>query len=331
MIDTSSWKEFYLKDLFGQCKRGTRITKTDRIEGNIPFVTAGENNEGVSEKIGNIEAITYNNALTIDMFGNCFYHNYPFKCDDNILIFTNEHINSFTGLFLATIILQDKYRYSYGNQYRQNNYNKHVIKLPSTPSGEPNWQYMEDFIDGLHSKPITTANKSHELPLKVEEWGEFRVGDLFEIVNGSGITKEEIEDHPGELKAIQSGEENNGCIGMIDQQYCIDKKYAVYEKPVLTVARSGSAGFVSYQKYGCVVGDSAKLLILKKKEYINDGVMLFLQTILTTLRFKYAYGRKVTQEKYRNEIIKLPITPNGDPDWKFMEDYIKSLPYGDRL
>lgn len=29
--------------------------------------------------------------------------------------------------------------------------------------------------------------------------------------------------------------------------------------------------------------------------------------------------------------VKLPITPQGTPDWQFMEDYIKSLPYGDRL
>ena len=25
--------------------------------------------------------------------------------------------------------------------------------------------------------------------------------------------------------------------------------------------------------------------------------------------------------------IKLPVTPEGNPDWQFMEDYIKSLPF----
>lgn len=29
--------------------------------------------------------------------------------------------------------------------------------------------------------------------------------------------------------------------------------------------------------------------------------------------------------------IKLPATPDGKPDWQWMESYIKSLPYGDRL
>ena len=30
-------------------------------------------------------------------------------------------------------------------------------------------------------------------------------------------------------------------------------------------------------------------------------------------------------------LLKLPIDIDGNPDWQFMEDYIKSLPYGDRL
>ena len=75
---------------------------------------------------------------------------------------------------------------------------------------------------------------------------------------------------------------------------------------------------------------------------------LFLQTILSVNRIKYAYGRKVTEGKYMNDYIKLPVVHNSDgtiyidmkspysekgyvPDWKFMENYIRALPYGDRL
>ena len=45
---------------------------------------------------------------------------------------------------------------------------------------------------------------------------QFRVSDLFKIFNGKGITKNEIRQHPGTLSAIQSGEENNCCIGYIN-------------------------------------------------------------------------------------------------------------------
>ena len=60
------------------------------------------------------------------------------------------------------------------------------------------------------------------------------------------------------------------------------------------------------------------------------------------------HGRKMTAERISLEIIRLPIQHNADrtpyidpnrtysdygyvPDWQFMEDYMKALPYGDRL
>ena len=165
-LNVDDWSDFLLKDIFGKAIRGTRITTLDRIEGNIPFITAGESNQGVSELISNKEAITYNNAITIDMFGNAFYHNYDFKCDDNILVMKNEYLNSYVGNFIASILCKDKYRYSYGRQYRQSDYNTHTISLPiqhnedGTPkidltykySNEgfiPDWNFMEEYIKSL--------------------------------------------------------------------------------------------------------------------------------------------------------------------------------------
>ena len=165
------------------------------------------------------------------------------------------------------------------------------------------------------------------MKFNINDWKPFKVSDLFSIHNGKGITKEEIADNPGDFIAVQSGEENNGVLGKISLDYCKSKKYTFSEKPCLTVARTGSAGFVSFQIHGCVVGDSAKILLLKKKDATVEHY-IFLQTVLSAIRYKYAYGRKVTETKYKNEIVILPIinTDNGYiPDWQFMEDYIKSL------
>ena len=49
-------------------------------------------------------------------------------------------------------------------------------------------------------------------------WKPFQVNDIFEVLNGKGITKQEISDHQGELPAVQSGEKNNGVIGDMDQE-----------------------------------------------------------------------------------------------------------------
>ena len=103
-------------------------------------------------------------------------------------------------------------------------------------------------------------------------------------MNGKGITQEEIDENPGDFAAVQSAEENNGVMGKIDLDYCKSMNYTFTEKPCLTVARSGSAGFVSYQVFGCVVGDSAKILLLPD-EIATETNYLFLRTLLTANRF----------------------------------------------
>jgi hypothetical protein len=177
--------------------------------------------------------------------------------------------------------------------------------------------------------------------LDISQWKEFKVSAILTIHNGKGITKEEIEDNEGDFTVVQSGEENNGVLGKISRNYCKKKNYTISERPCLTVARSGSAGYVSFQIGGCVVGDSAKILLLNEN-IASIELYVFLQTLLTSNRFKYAYGRKVTESKYMNDVIKLPIKHNEDgtpfidaskkycdegyvPDWKYMENYIKSL------
>ncbi len=40
------------------------------------------------------------------------------------------------------------------------------------------------------------------------DFAEFKVGDIFEIYNGAGVTKEEITDFPGDIEAVQSGAPN---------------------------------------------------------------------------------------------------------------------------
>lgn len=179
------------------------------------------------------------------------------------------------------------------------------------------------------------------MKLNIDDWKEFQIGSIFSIYNGKGITKEEIEDNPGGFPAVQSGEDSNGILGRIDLDYCKSMHYTLSEQPCLTVARSGSAGFVAFQPDGCVVGDSAKILLLKKGTPSRNQY-LFLQTILSANRFKYAYGRKVTAEKYGNDIIRLPVvrTPDGAPviddthtysvqgfipDWTYMERYMGAL------
>lgn len=102
--------------------------------------------------------------------------------------------------------------------------------------------------------------------LNMENWKNFRISEIFfKFINGKGITEQEIKDNPGSLAAVQSSSENNACMGFIDEAYCKEMNYKIISQPCLTVARSGSAGYVSFQPKGCVIGDSAKALIIREK------------------------------------------------------------------
>ena len=153
-------------------------------------------------------------------------------------------------------------------------------------------------------------------------WRQFCVGELFDIIGGKGITKQEIYEHPGSLPAIQSGEDNFGRIGYLDKDYCITKKYAISKGECLTVARSGSSGYVGYQDTQCVVGDSAK--ILEPRFESNALRLLFVRSALMVLKAKYAYTDKVTNENYAKAIILLPAK-NEEPDWLYMEEYMSRI------
>jgi restriction endonuclease S subunit len=151
---------------------------------------------------------------------------------------------------------------------------------------------------------------------------------------------EEIENNPGSVSAIQSGETNGGVLGYIDEEYCKAKKYHIVQGPFLSVARSGTSGYVAYHPGKCVIGDSVKALVLKEKS--TENVYLFLQTVLQQNRYKYSYGRKVTLDNYSSLVIKLPVLKDHEgnviidrkkkfpkngyiPDWGYMESYVNSI------
>ncbi|MGX3097621.1 restriction endonuclease subunit S [Helicobacter sp. 23-1046] len=152
LSNLNSWVEFKMIDIF-EVKRGHRLTEEDRIKGALCFVTAGENDNGVSNFIGN-EVEIFENKLTIDMFGNCFFHSYPFGCDDNILVLFPKQsgFSKEVNLFFATLLNQEKFRYRFGRQYRQKDFEKHMIKLPAKQeNGEfkPDFEFMSDYIKNL--------------------------------------------------------------------------------------------------------------------------------------------------------------------------------------
>ena len=148
------WKTFRLTQLF-DIHKGERLTKSNQIPGETPLITAGEDNNGITAKI-DFEIFKdskkyFSNTLTVDMFFNTFYHGYLYFSDDNVhtLVVKEEYkdeVNEFIYLFLATVLNKNNFKYSYGRQVRLNRLVNETIKLPVDDNGEPDWQFMEDYI-----------------------------------------------------------------------------------------------------------------------------------------------------------------------------------------
>lgn len=152
-------------------------------------------------------------------------------------------------------------------------------------------------------------------------WKEFRIGDILNCKT----TKPLIETNPGTIPYVTRSAINNGVNDFIEQQ-----DYKLNNGNCITIGAEGTIAF--YQPDDFISG--VKIYSLTHKN-INQYNAIFLCTILNKSAYKYSYRRARILDKIKEEIIKLPATTdeNGNivPDWNFMENYIKSLPYADLI
>ena len=85
---------------------------------------------------------------------------------------------------------------------------------------------------------------------------------------------------------------------------------------------------IFYQKDEFIAGDH---IIVCRANWINVYTALFIKTILEKERYMYNYGRAFKLDLVNGTVVRLPIDNNNNPDWKFIEEYIKQLPYADNL
>lgn len=146
-LNLETWKEFKIDEVF-EIIRGKRLIETDRIRGDIPYYSASDYNNGLTDKIDNPLFIE-KDALIYTTFGRCFYVEGEFTSSDEISILKNSNLNLYNGLFVSTIITQNKYKYTFGRKAFYNKISKDYICLPVKNEGEIDWDFMETYIKSL--------------------------------------------------------------------------------------------------------------------------------------------------------------------------------------
>ena len=157
LVDFESWewKPFNIEKLFGKSTRGKRLKSADRIEGALPFVTAGEADEGISAYIDNDVDVFDANTTTIDMFGSAKYRNYRYGADDHVAIVHTEKLPKFASIFTTTAIHKSAHsgKFSYSRNFYAKDADELDILLPVV-NGVPNYSGMALLISAIQKLVI---------------------------------------------------------------------------------------------------------------------------------------------------------------------------------
>jgi Type I restriction modification DNA specificity domain len=214
-------------------------------------------------------------------------------------------------LYYCYCIRQNQYRYNFGRQA-----NKTLGSL-LIPEKVPAWVNKVS-VELPASKPI--INKRIEL--NVSSWNWFKLSKIFDIETGNGPKVKPVSFNDGNVPHISTTDFNNGI------NYYLNYSDPPQKGNRISVSNDGSIGAAFYQPDAFF--SSYKVNVLNPKFELNSYIALFIITLLRKERFRYNYGRKWGLERMNDTLIKLPAQ-NGNPDWAFMETYIKSLQFSSAI
>lgn len=317
-IDVSKWTKFPMEEIFGTPTRGTRLKQSDRIDGEIPLVTAGMERQGVAAYIAKGGELFSGRNITIDMFGNVFYRNYSFYADENVLVLNGQHRTELELIYIVGVLQYLSEMYSYKDQFRLNSYMRTLLPLPIDTQRQPDWAYMENYIKQV----IAKQNKHLDLllpppivkkQLKTKQWSEFLFSDLFNIEKGKRLTKANMKD--GDIRFIGASAINNGVTAHIAN--------TTHLRPAntITVNYNGSVGEAFYQDKPFWASDDVNVLHLKT-HHLSKEIALFLIPLIRNVGKRFKFDEKWTKDLMNRTKLKLPVDTSGAPDWSYMKDYI---------
>lgn len=325
------WGVFNLEELFGKSTRGKRLKSEDRISGTLPFVTAGEKDEGISAFIGNDVTVFSENTITIDMFGSAKYRNYKYGCDDHIAVVHTQKLPKPVAIFITSAIHKKSYtgEFHYGRNFYVKDADTLNISLP-TNNGKIDFKFMESFIAELEAERIAeleayllaTGLKDYTLTDEEKQvledfenikWGTFNLEKLFGK-STRGKRLKSADRISGNLPFVTAGETDEGISAFIGNDVNI------FSKNTTTIDMFGSAKYRNY-RYG---GDDHIAVVHTEK--LPKLASIFVTTAIhkSSYNGQFNYGRNFYAKDADELNISLP-TQNNQPNYAIMETFISAI------
>jgi len=294
----------------------SKMSFAESREEGINFISRASKNFGIVGRVLNYNLTEPYSAgmITVTLGGSyllaSFIQPENFYTAQNIKVLSPKMDMTFNEKLFYCICIQ-KNRYRYSSHGREANTSLDNILVPDELPKQFQKYSLESIV-----RDLSSSLRKSNLKLNVSGWKYFSLLNLFEITGSKTTPLKKLKEYGiGEYPYVTTQATDNGIAGFYD--------FYTEEGNVLTID-SAVAGYCSYQAINFSASDHVEKLIPKFK--MNKYIALFLTTILNRERYRYNYGRKSAQMRLKVSAIKLP-SKNNNPDFEFMESYIKSLPY----
>ena len=309
-----------LKDLF-DCVKSPSLDLNKLVRSNsksaLNYVSRTGCNQGVSayvERVVSVEPFKAG-SITVALGGSIlssFVQQKEFYKGTHLVVLTPKKEMTLQEKMYYCLCIQknvDKYS-AYGRDA-----DRTLTKL-EMPNDIPTW--VNDKI--IPSMSTNSLTKKKHIQHNIQ-YGFFRYDDLFSIETSQNITKSMLESD-GNTPLVTSGSKNNGWVGFTTQTQ-------QHKGNVISVNQNGTIGEAFYQPFQFCTASG--VYVLNPKFQLNVYIAMFLTSLIQMEKYRYNYGYKWSLAKMKKTSIRLPITNNKEPDWEYMENYIKSLPCSESL
>ena len=155
------------------------------------------------------------------------------------------------------------------------------------------------------------------MKLSDREWKAFNIVDIFRLVRGTEGNMASLQN--GHIPLVSARNVNNGVKRFVDNPKKIIKGNCI----TLNNDGDGGAGLAYYQP--CDMALDAHVTALIPVLEISNYAMLFISECLSKLHGFFGHGYSISNKRASNIKIMLPIDNNDEPDYQFMEEYMKEL------
>lgn len=288
----------------------------------LNFVSRNSNNNGVVGKVlVDATVKTYKAGdITVPLGGSyllsCFVQDEDFVTAQNVAVLRpKKPMTELEKWFYCYALRENRFKFSaFGREV-----NKYIrdIELPDTI---PIW------VSEGNISSITTQNTTTSLQLDVEKWQYFPLSGkdgIFEIESCKCSNAGQLLEDGDDIEYIGAKKDNNGVMRWVKANDDLTTKGNCV---IFICDGQGSVGYTNYIESDFI---GSTTLSVGRNPLLNRYSALFLVAVLDKERYRYSFGRKYKTNLPRAKVL-LPAK-NSKPDWDYMESYIKTLPYGDKL